>query len=159
MKVSTAILVVCCVCAVTFLSRCSGTSDQDFIKNVRVSLRASDRYDQANTVFLIEFSTVGETVWPGSRSRLVLFVDGKEKGIPSKWGRAVITDHILPNRPRSAAWWMNAPEITDWIGPGEHELQIQFRNVRSNVLKVAVTPEGRVKCVPELDVPHWTKVR
>ena len=61
-----------------------------------------------------------------------------------------------------AAWWMTLPELTDWIGPGEHELQIQFRNVKSNVLKVTVPAEGaggRVKCDPELDDPGWTKER
>src|SRR5262245_45093771 len=138
MKATTLLFAICCLAALTFLNRCSSTSDEHFIKNVRVSLRASDRCDPTRTVFQIEFSTVGETVRPDSRSPLVLYVDGKETAIPSHWGRGVITDHILANRPRSAYWWMTAPEITNWIGPGEHQLRIKFRNVDSNMLKITI---------------------
>ena len=71
----------------------------------------------------------------------------------------VIIDHILVHAPRSAAWWMDLPELTNWIGIGEHELQMQFRSVKSNILKVTVPAEGRVQCNPELEGPSWEKVR
>jgi hypothetical protein len=145
---------------VVLLSGCRrGTSDAEFSRDVRLHLAASDRYHESKTVFMLKFSTVGKTVWPPHDSRLVLFVDGKEAPPPRSWGWAVITDHILPQRPRSAAWWMDLPELTNWIGIGEHELQMQFRSVKSNILKVTVPAEGRVQCKPELEIPSWEKVR
>jgi len=145
--------------ALVLLAGCRGTSEQDFADNVRLQLAASDRYDQSKTVFRLEFSSVGKTIRPGGNSRLVLFVDGKQTGVPSEWSGHVITDHILPDAPRAAFWWMTLLELTDWIGPGQHELQMQFRQVKSNVLKVTVPPEGRVICEPELERPSWEKVR
>ena len=142
------------------LSGCRrGTSDAEFSRDVRLHLAASDRYHESKTVFMLEFSTVGNTVWPPYDSRLVLFVDGKEESIPSRWSKIVIFDHILPDAGRSAAWWMDLPELTNWIGIGEHELQMQFRSVKSNILKVTVPAEGRVQCNPELERPSWEKVR
>jgi hypothetical protein len=142
------------------LSGCRrSTSDAEFSRDVRLHLAASDRYHESKTVFMLEISTVGKTVWPPDDSRFVLFVDGKEAPPPRKWGWAVITDHILPQRPRSAAWWMDLPELTKSIGIGEHELQMQFRSVKSNILKVTVPAEGRVQCNPELEISSWEKVR
>src|SRR5688500_17194010 len=79
MKPTTYIFVICCIIASGLRSSsCSSTGDQDFAANVRLHLSASDRYDQIETVFELQFSTVGkETIHPGKRSRLVLFVDGK----------------------------------------------------------------------------------
>ncbi len=166
MKSTAYIFAICCIFASALRpSSCSSTGDQDFAASVRLHLSASDRYDQTETVFELQFSTVGkETIYPGRCSRPVLFVDGKETPLPAQahWNDMVTVDHILPNRPRAAYWWMTLPELTDWVGTGEHELQFQFRNVKSNVLKVTVPAEGadgRVKCDPELDVPWWTKER
>jgi len=148
------------ILAVSLLTGCRGsTSDQDFADNVRLHLAASDRYDQSKTVFRIEFSTVGKTIWPGGNSQLVLFVDGEETDSPSQWSRHVITSHILADAPRSAFWWMTLSELTNWIGSGEHELQMQFRKTKSNILNITVSTEGRVICNPELKRPTWEKVR
>lgn len=160
------IFAICCIVAATWPWSCARTDDQRFADDVRLRISASDRYDHAKTIFELHFSTIGKVdIWPGRSSRLVLFVDGEKKQLPaqaSHWNYRVIVDHILPDRPRTAGWSMTLPELSDWIGPGEHELQFQFRNVESNVLKVNVPAEGtngRVKCDPELDVPWWTKVR
>src|SRR5687768_14749870 len=126
------VAICCCIIAISLRSSCGRTGEQEFADNVRLRLSASDRYDLAKTAFYLEFSTVGnKTIYPGRRSPLVLFVDGKEKPPPAhaNWDHYMVrADHILPNRPRASVRWMTLPELTDWLGPGEHELQFQFRN-------------------------------
>ena len=159
-KAAASILAVCgLVIAAAVPVSCSKSTDADFKANVRVHLSASDRYDPVKTVFQLQFSTAGKTIWPGRNTRLVLLVDGVERAMPGQWGSSVVTDHILPNRPRAAYWWMTGPELTAWLGAGDHELQIQFGSVKSNVLKVSVPAQGRATYEPELEVSSWTKGR
>lgn len=154
--------ILACVLVVGFIGLVllGRTSDEDFVRNTRLHLTASDHYDKSQIVFQIEFSTVGDTVWPPWFSKLVLYADGKKTPFPVvEWSRSVVTDHILRDYPRAALWWMTLEEVKKWIGVGEHELQVQFRSVKSNVLRVRVPVEGQMKCNPELEQPTWKKVR
>jgi len=143
------------------LSGCgSTTSDEVFSRDVRVHLSASDRYDLEKTVFRMEFSTRGDTIWPGN-AKLALFVDGKETMPPGRteWTKHNRSYHIIPQGPRAIFWWLTLPEIQKWIGTGDHKLHVQFRNVKSNALAIHIPKQGRIQCAPELDVPSWTKER
>jgi hypothetical protein len=131
-------------------------SEEEFARSVHLTFAATDRYDKTKTIFWLEFSSSGRTIWPGY-SKLSLYVDGKETKIPTEWSPHVIRDHILPGAPRGAGWWMDFEEIKKWIGAGEHTLYFRFRNVPSNVLRVSVPEQGRILCDPEYNNPAWTK--
>jgi len=168
------VLVVCVICVAILLP---GSSDQRIADNARLYFAASDRHLDEKTVFVVTFSTAGKTIRPGGRCSFpILFVDGKEEPVPAPSANQYfdMTTRIRPEDIYQYSWWMTLQDLIDWIGTGEHELQIQFRNVKSNVLKVTVPtetrevrkkpfvgntyrtytiPTGRVVCLPEREHP------
>jgi len=152
-------LVVLSIPVIDYIRYVWPPSDEEFARSVHLDFAASDRYDKVKTMFYIRISSSGRTIWPPSDSTFHMWIDGKRKPMPTEWPPEVYYGHILPSHPRGAAWWMTLDELKDWIGEGEHILQFQFRNVKSNELKIIVPSSGRVKCDPEADMGDWEKVR
>jgi hypothetical protein len=133
--------------------------EDEFTRNVRLGLKASDRYDKEQTCFEIEFSSTARDIKPPFTSKLILIVDEVPRKCPGRWNQFDVTHVILSRYPRYLYWWMTESELRDWLGVGSHSLEFQFRQVRSNILRIQIPREGRPSFDPQLEVSSWTKER
>lgn len=134
------------------------SSPEEFNRNADIFLAAhcTDSGKPPQVRFGLRLSSKKDVIWPGG-AELRVYVDGKlQTNSPlAKWSWYSSYDHILPNAPRRAYWYMDLAELIRWLGVGVHEISYEFGDIKSNSLRVEVGSNNTVNFSPLLIPAEW----
>ena len=125
--------------------RFRSSSDQELVKNLRLTLTCTTQMYPGKVSFQLYFSSVGDPIWPGGRP-VELFANERPLSAPRDWDLYGEINSSYYGFRRSYLWHPTPRELAEWLGgAGTYLIVARLGPVQSTVVRLSVSSGGVVE--------------